>query len=131
MEHGAAEGHPELQEHADEPIARAVAVIRERYNEPLSLSYLASVAGLSKFYFCRRFQGEVGSTPVQFLISVRMQEAGHLLESTALSIGEITRRVGYSSVGTFTTRFTALFGVAPNRYRIQRERTSRQASRQA
>ncbi|MGA5895065.1 helix-turn-helix domain-containing protein [Streptomyces venetus] len=118
----AAQGDPGLEEHSDEPISRAVAVIRERYNEPLSLSYLASVAGLSKFYFCRRFQSVVGATPVQFLIAVRMQEAERLLESTALSVGEITRRVGYSSVGTFTTRFTALFGTAPHRYRHQRER---------
>lgn len=112
---------PTCQDQADQPVARAVVVIRQRYSEPLSLSYLASVAGLSKYHFCRRFQSEVGVTPVKFLISIRMQQARHLLESTTLGVNEITRRVGYSSVTTFTTRFSTLFGVAPNRYRRQCE----------
>ncbi|MFE9644274.1 helix-turn-helix domain-containing protein [Streptomyces sp. NPDC006365] len=110
-------------EEVNESVGRSLAAIRTRYCEPLSLDELALIAGLSKFHFCRIFQREIGVTPVKFLGRVRIQQAMHLLESTTLSVAEIVRRVGYSSVGTFTTRFSRYAGFTPGRYRAEQAGT--------
>lgn len=111
-----------FKDQIDEPIGRALVVIRQRYGEKLSLAYLAEIAGLSSYHFCRVFQRQVGMSPIKFLSLVRMQRAKYLLESSTLSVTEITHQVGYGSVTTFTTRFSAMFGVAPNRLRRQHAR---------
>lgn len=113
----------------DESIERTLVVIRQRYGEKLSLSYLAEVAGLSNFHFCRVFQRQVGMSPIKFLSLVRMWRAKYLLESTTLSVAAITRQVGYGSVTTFTTRFSALFGIAPGQLRRQHARNTQQTTR--
>ncbi|WP_367326034.1 helix-turn-helix domain-containing protein [Streptomyces sp. HUAS ZL42] len=107
------------QNQIGEPIGRTLVVIHQRYGEKLSLPYLAKVAGLSNYHFCRVFQRQVGMSPIKLLSLVRMWRAKCLLESTTLSVSEITRQVGYGSVTTFTTRFSALFGVAPSQHRRQ------------
>ncbi|MEU0213200.1 AraC family transcriptional regulator [Streptomyces canus] len=113
----------------DESIQRTLVVIRQRYGDKLSLSYLAEVAELSNFHFCRVFQRQVGMSPIKFLSLVRMWRAKYLLESTTLSVAAITRQVGYGSVTTFTTRFSAMFGIAPGQLRRQHARNTQQTAR--
>ncbi|MEU5314775.1 AraC family transcriptional regulator [Streptomyces sp. NPDC021562] len=119
------------QNQIDESIERTLAVIRQRYGEKISLSYLAEVAGLSNFHFCRVFQRQVGMSPIKFLSLVRMQRAKYLLESTTLSVAAITHQVGYGSVTTFTTRFSAMFGIAPGQLRRQHARNTQATTRTA
>jgi len=91
--------------------------MRKRYDEPLPLPELASEALLSPFHFARTFRRETGVSPGRYLTAVRLYEAKRLLLTTDLTVADISCRVGYSSVGTFTTRFTGTVGVPPNRYR--------------
>ncbi|MEV6741316.1 AraC family transcriptional regulator [Streptomyces sp. NPDC051104] len=116
------------QNQIGEPIERTLVVICQCYGEKLSLSFLAKIAGLSNFHFCRVFQRQVGMSPIKFLAVVRMWRAKYLLESTTLSVAEITHQVGYGSVTTFTTRFSAMFGVAPGQLRRQHTRKLQQAT---
>ncbi|MEU3664435.1 AraC family transcriptional regulator [Streptomyces sp. NPDC032940] len=98
-------------------VQHAVTTIRERFREPLSLDELARGAMVSKFYFLRVFTRVTGVTPGRFLCAVRLQEAKHLLLSTPLTVADIAVRVGYSSTGSFTRRFTELVGLPPTQYR--------------
>lgn len=98
-------------------VARAIRVMWDRYNEPISLSDLADAAILSKFYFSRVFRSITGTSPGRFLSAIRLHQAkGLLLESTK-SVTEISYHVGCNSPGTFTSRFTRSVGMAPTRYR--------------
>lgn len=99
------------------PVQRAISVMRERYDEPLPLPHLASEALLSPFHFARIFRRETGVSPGRYLTAVRLYEAKRLLLTTDFTVADISCRVGYSSVGTFTTRFTGSVGISPNRYR--------------
>jgi AraC-like DNA-binding protein len=63
------------------------------------------------------FLRATGVPPGQFLTAVRIQEAKRLLLSTTLTVKEITARVGYSSVGTFSTKFKGIVGLSPTAYR--------------
>ncbi|WP_327309909.1 AraC family transcriptional regulator (plasmid) [Streptomyces sp. NBC_01298] len=98
-------------------VQRAVAVIRERFAEPLSLEDLAQSAMVSKYYFLRVFTRVTGVTPGRFLSAVRLQEAKRLLLSTSLNVSDVATRVGYSSAGSFTRRFTESVGLSPTQYR--------------
>ncbi|MFJ5549886.1 helix-turn-helix transcriptional regulator [Streptomyces sp. NPDC093225] len=96
---------------------RAIACIREHYGEPLALARIAESALLSRFYFTRLFKEETGLTPGRFLAAVRIHEAKRLIEQTSMSIAEVSRAVGYNSLGSFTNYFTASVGVSPGRFR--------------
>lgn len=72
---------------------------------------------MSKFHFLRTFRDLTGVTPVRFLSAVRIHEAKRLLYATTLNVAEISVRVGYGSLGTFTRRFTECVGLPPTLYR--------------
>ena len=98
-------------------VQHAVTTIRERFWEPLSLDDLARGAMVSKYHFLRTFSRVTGVTPGRFLSAVRLQEAKRLLLSTSLNVADVSARVGYSSTGSFTRRFTESVGLSPTRYR--------------
>lgn len=98
-------------------IERVVQGIQERYGEDLSLADLAEIAGLSPFHMARLFRMETGLPPVRFLTAVRMEEARRRLLCTTERVLDISVQVGYTSLGTFTSRFTRAIGVSPGRYR--------------
>jgi AraC-like DNA-binding protein len=102
-----------------EHIERAVALIRTSLGEPLTVDDLAREALFSKFHFTRMFTRATGMSPQRFLSAVRLDEAKRLLLTTAMTVTEISYRVGYNSVGTFTTRFAQCVGAAPTTFRRQ------------
>jgi AraC-like DNA-binding protein len=104
-----------------EAVERAIATMWQRYDEPLSLADIADTAILSKFYFCRVFRTLTGTTPSRFLAAVRLCMAKRLLLETSDSVTDISLRVGYNSLGTFTSRFTRSVGVPPTRFRLMSE----------
>ncbi len=83
---------------------------------------IASSVFMSRFHFCRIFANSTGVTPGRYLSAVRMCEAKRLLLTTPQSVADIVCSVGYSSVGTFTTRFTQDVGMTPSQYRDPRVR---------
>jgi AraC-like DNA-binding protein len=98
-------------------IERAVAIIREKFQEPLTLDELAKAVMVSKFHFLRSFRRTTGVTPGRFLSAVRLAEAEFLLRGTSLKVSDICAEVGYNSIGSFTRRFTDSVGLAPTQYR--------------
>ena len=62
-------------------------------------------------------QRVTGMSPGRFLSAIRLQEAKRLLLSTSLNVADISLRVGYTSLGTFSTRFTRSVGLTPTAYR--------------
>jgi AraC-like DNA-binding protein len=98
-------------------VERAITTMWERYDEPLSLADIADTAILSKYYFSRVFRTLTGTSPGRFLTAIRLCKAKHLLLETSLSVTDISYKVGYNSLGTFTSRFTRSVSVSPARYR--------------
>ncbi|GAB3463649.1 helix-turn-helix domain-containing protein [Actinophytocola sediminis] len=98
-------------------VSRVIAQMWARYFEPITLQDLAASVFVSPFHFLRVFARTTGVTPGRYLSAVRMFEAKRLLLTTSLTVSDIVCSVGYSSVGTFTTRFTQLVGLTPSRYR--------------
>lgn len=98
-------------------VLRSIGVMRENLGHEHSLRTLAQVAWLSPFHFHRVFHKVTDSTPARFLAAWRMAEAKRLLAYTPESVTDICMRIGYSSLGTFTSQFTRMVGVSPGRFR--------------
>jgi AraC family transcriptional regulator len=77
------------------------------------------VAYLPPPHFTRVFHRLIGIPPGEFLFALRFQAARRLLLTTPLSVTDICFEVGYSSIGSFTSRFTQLVGLSP---RLLRQR---------
>ena len=106
-----------MDDELEKAVMRAIETMRDNLGEQLTIDDLARAAIFSKFHFSRVFHRVTGLSPGRFLSALRLQEAKRLLESTALGVTEISHQVGYSSVGTFSSRFKSSVGVSPTRYR--------------
>ncbi|MET7426938.1 AraC family transcriptional regulator [Dactylosporangium sp. NPDC005555] len=100
-----------------EAVGRVIEAMRENLGEQLTVDRMARMALFSKFHFTRVFQRITGISPGRFMSALRLQRAKQLLISTSLSVTEISHEVGYSSVGTFSTRFSSTVGISPSTYR--------------
>lgn len=98
-------------------VLSAIDMIAERYPEPLTLNEIAAHVFVSPFHFSRVFAKATGTTPGRYLTAVRLFEAKRLLLTTSMTVSDIVCSVGYSSVGTFTSRFTRSVGLSPSQYR--------------
>ncbi len=100
-------------------VERAIQTMHTHLHELLTLEDLASVACLSPSHFHRVFCRLIGIPPGEFLSALRFQAARRLLVTTSLSVTDICFEVGYTSIGSFTSRFTHLVGLSP---RLLRQR---------
>jgi AraC-like DNA-binding protein len=96
---------------------RAKDLADARYFEPLAVSDLARVAGLSRAHFSREFRRAFGESPHAYLLTRRLERAAALLRHTDRSVADICLAVGLQSIGSFTTSFTRTFGRSPTAYR--------------
>jgi AraC-like DNA-binding protein len=98
-------------------LLRAKDLADARYAEPLTVADMAAAAGLSRAHFSRAFRQAFGEPPHVYLLTRRLERAASLLRTTDRPIAEVCFAVGLSSLGSFTTSFTRMFGRSPAAYR--------------
>lgn len=91
--------------------------IDREFAAPLSVEELARGAHMSAGHLSREFRRIYGESPYSYVMTRRVERAMTLLRRGDLSVTEICFAVGFSSLGTFSTRFTELVGVTPSAYR--------------
>ncbi|MBX0299276.1 helix-turn-helix transcriptional regulator [Cryobacterium sp. 1639] len=84
---------------------------------PLDVENLARGVHLSAGHLSREFKRAYGESPYQYLMTRRIERAMTLLRRAELSVTEVCFAVGFSSLGTFSSRFTELVGTPPSVYR--------------
>lgn len=94
-------------------------LIDRDYAEPLDLNGLAEAARVSKYHFLRSFTAVYGYTPGAYLAQRRIERAQDLIRSTNLTITEVCMLVGYSSLGSFSSKFRQLVGASPTEYQAK------------
>ncbi|WP_018254761.1 AraC family transcriptional regulator [Salinispora mooreana] len=103
---------------ADEPLLAAVfEAIEKRYHQPISLADIAADLALTAGYLTTVVRRKTGRTVTQWIAQRRMQQARLLLAETDLTIGAVSRRVGYPDTSYFSKRFRARHGVTPTQWR--------------
>lgn len=98
-------------------LRRARDLMDARFAEPLALDDLAAAAGYSRYHFARAFRVAFGETPGGYLSRRRVERGKDLLASANLTVTEICVLVGFSSLGSFSSRFAELVGCSPSEYR--------------
>jgi AraC-like DNA-binding protein len=97
-------------------LRRARDLIDRSYAEPLDLERIAAEAGLSRWHFHRLFSATYGVTPAAYLSERRVERAQDLLRATNLSVTEVCHAVGFSSLGSFSSRFKEVTGETPSAF---------------
>ena len=91
--------------------------IDREYAQPLDVEALARGVHMSAGHLSREFRRAYGEPPYSYLMTRRIERAMALLRRGDLSVTEVCFAVGFSSLGTFSTRFSELVGVPPSVYR--------------
>jgi AraC-like DNA-binding protein len=99
------------------PIAKTIQHIQSHYGEPLKISKLAAMAGLSLYQFEQRIHRIFELTAGQFIKKVRMDAALRQLKTTDDPIVNVALDSGYSDQSTFTRQFKQVTGLSPAQYR--------------
>ena len=93
--------------------------IDHHFKEPLTLDQLAEEAHINKYYLSHAFKREYGVSPINYMISRRLEESKYLLAETDLSMSQIAQLLGFSSLSYFSQVFHRTQGIAPMEYRQQ------------
>jgi transcriptional regulator GlxA family with amidase domain len=89
----------------------------ERLDRPLEVATMAEHAGVSARTFARRFREETGTTPLQWLLTRRVEEARRLLEETDLPIDAVAWRAGFGTAASLRDHFRRATATTPTAYR--------------
>ncbi|MEP9377662.1 AraC family transcriptional regulator [Aquabacter sp. CN5-332] len=96
-------------------IARAVAVLRAEFDQPIPVERLAATAGMSPSSFHHHFKAVTSLSPLHFQKQLRLLEARRLLLTGGSAVSQAAFTVGYESVSQFTREYARMFGAPPRR----------------
>lgn len=105
----------------DSPIYSAIEEMNLRYREDITVEEYAKKYAMSVCWFIRSFKARTGSSPQQYVISVRISKACQLLVDTSFNISEISVLVGYDNPLYFSRLFKQGTGLSPSDYRKQKQ----------
>ena len=91
--------------------------IDHHFKESLTLDQLAEEAHMNKFYLSHSFKQEYGISPINYMISRRLEESKYLLAETDLSMSQIAQLLGFSSLSYFSQVFHRTQEITPMEYR--------------
>jgi AraC family transcriptional regulator, arabinose operon regulatory protein len=97
----------------NDPVEQSIFYMLQNLNHQLKIEDLAKNVNLSESHLSRLFKNKTGSSPIDYFISLRMQEAIRLLTNKSLRIKEVAFRLGYNDQYYFTRIFTKYIGTSP------------------
>lgn len=100
-----------------EKIQPCLDYMRQKLDQPLRVSTLSSLLGVSPSHFFYLFKRATGFSPIDFFIRLRMHRAAELLRQTKLSVKEISAVLGYNDQFYLCRLFKSVYGVPPTGYR--------------
>lgn len=103
--------------HADSVIRRCEDWLKESFREQGAVARLIELSGLPERTLKRRFKAATGSSIIEYLQNLRIEEAKRVLESGSLAVEEVSLEVGYEDVSFFRRLFKRLTGLTPGEYR--------------
>lgn len=101
----------------DEYIKNAVAYIQTNYSRKLSVSEVSKFIGLNRSYLGTIFKEQTGLSLQNFITNFRIDKAKKLLSDMSMSVGDVSRSVGYDDPLAFSKLFKKNVGISPNAYR--------------
>lgn len=109
-----AKGSTKLQDYY---IKEAITYIEQNFQNDISVVDIANRLGINRSYFGKIFKQTLKQTPQEFLINYRMIKATELLRLTKMSIGDISKAVGYENQLHFSRAFKKIYNISPREWR--------------
>jgi AraC-like DNA-binding protein len=109
--------HIDAQRYMSSTINQVLSYIQQNLPGTLRESDVADLVGMSVSTFTRFFRRHTGSTFVQYLNRLRLNEACELLMCSTLPVTEICYRVGFNNLSNFNRQFRAMKGMPPSKFR--------------
>lgn len=106
-------------DYLDTEMELALEYFNTNYNKDLNIDDYASSRGMSVSWFIRTFKQYAGTTPMQYIVALRITNAQMLLETTNYNVTEIGNFVGYDNPLYFSRIFKKQKGFSPSEYRKQ------------
>ncbi len=106
-------------------LANLIKIMEANIEEPLSIAQLVSHSGRSKRQLQRVFKRDLGTTPMQYYLQIRLNKAQQLVKYSALPMRLIAVACGFSSLSTFSRSYRGSLNMTP---RDHRSKYRRQAS---
>lgn len=101
----------------DAQIARVQTWIADHYASASPVAAMGRESGLAERSFKRRFQQATGMTPLDYVHTLRLEEAKQMLEASTAPIEQIAEEVGYEDAGFFSRLFKRQVALTPTQYR--------------
>lgn len=106
-------------DYLDTEMELALEYFSTNYNKELNVEDYAASRGMSVSWFIRTFKQYAGTTPMQYIVALRITNAQMLLETTNYNVTEIGNFVGYDNPLYFSRIFKKQKGFSPSEYRKQ------------
>ena len=110
-------------------LAHLLEWVQVRLDRRLTVGQLADQARMSKRTLSRRFAEATGTSPLDWITTLRLRRAKDLLEMTALSVEAIAERCGFGSAPALRHHFRPRVKVSPNMYRSHFRRSETKSRR--
>ncbi|QJD82116.1 AraC family transcriptional regulator [Cohnella herbarum] len=107
-----------------DPVAQAIRYIHENYKDHVTLESLVDMLDLNSRQFLRMFKSQMDTSPIDYLIQVRMNKAKELLLNSEFTLREIAEWVGYSDSYYFSRIFKKAEGLSPTSFKENARKTA-------
>jgi AraC-like DNA-binding protein len=98
-------------------VKQALAFLQENFDHEIAVADVAAAAGTSKAHLQRLFKAETGCSIVDYILTLRINKAKYLLETSTLPVVDVAIGVGFNSRQHFSQTFNRLVGCSPALYR--------------
>ena len=102
-------------------VDNAIRHLEAHFDQSVNLDELSRLTHMSKRSFFRAFQAATGSTPIAYLVNLRLARAAAMLRRHEENVTSVAYKVGYNDSNYFARRFHAMFGIPPSEYRKRQE----------
>lgn len=102
-------------------LAETIAYIEKNYLEEITVKTLAEKAALSERHFTRVFKENYHTTPINYIIRLRIKHACQLLKNTDYTISRIAMESGFSDSSYFSRCFKKIKGISPSKFRSKND----------
>ncbi len=104
---------------AEDYVSIARRYIEKNYHRTLKMEEVADKLYISEKYLCRLFKQEMGRSPKEYCVELRMRGAASLLVESRLSVAEVAATTGFASATRFSQAFTKYYGTSPTAFRAR------------
>ncbi len=107
----------DLSKPSEEPVDRVIMYMQDHFNEYITVEDLASLINVSQSYVARIFRKKVGTTLMEYIMLLRIEEAKKQFSTTHKTVEEVAFEVGYNCPKYFCRTFKKVTGMSPREYK--------------